>query len=81
MKISGSFITMLLIWALGFTHFLGGPFILFKIVFWIALLPYIITTIFFILLLLKARKIFSFKQTTNREAKKETIHVEATIKE
>lgn len=82
MKISGSFLTMLLIWILGFTHVLGGPYLLFKIIFWIALLPYIIATFVFILLLLKARKVFTFKQkTTHKKAGQTTIHVDATIKE
>ncbi|HNW71712.1 MAG TPA: hypothetical protein PKZ36_00110 [Candidatus Paceibacterota bacterium] len=79
MRISGSFIAMVIVWALGFTHFLGGPYILFKIFFWIALLPFFITIIVLIFMLLKAKKITNINKTEN--SKNETIHVEATIKE
>ena len=72
---------MLIVWALAFTHFLGGPYILFKIIFWIALLPYIIATVFFIWMLLKARKLIQFSKKVNQSENTETIHVEATIKE
>lgn len=78
MKISGSFITMLIIWALGFTHFLGGPYLFFKAIFWIALLPYIIATTILLWILLKAKRFFKTHQTNNDQ---ETLHVESTIKE
>ena len=85
MKISGSFITMLLIWALGFTHFLGGPYLFFKVIFWIALLPFFIAIFVFILMLFKAKKIFStggkFTPNERKIENRETIHVEAKIKE
>ena len=82
MKISGSFLTMLLIWILGFTHVLGGPYVLFKIIFWVMLLPYIIMTLFFVLLIFKAGKIMSFGGRSNKiDQGSSTIHVEATIKE
>ena len=82
MKISGSFLTMLLLLILGFTHVLGGPYMLFKIIFWIALLPYIIATLFFILIIFKAGKIVSFGDRPNKiDQGSSTIHVEATIKE
>jgi cytosine/uracil/thiamine/allantoin permease len=81
MKISGSFILMLVVWVLAFTHFLGGPYILFKIIFWIALFPYIFATLFFIWMLLKARKIMNFGNKINNSQTQETIHVESTIKE
>jgi hypothetical protein len=79
MKISGSFITMLIIWALGFTHFLGGPYFLFKFIFWIALLPFFISVFVMILMILKNRRLIknSRKNSINQEA----IHVEAEIKE
>jgi len=78
MKISGSFVMMLIVWLLGFTHFFGGPYVLFKIIFWIALLPYIIATTILLWMFLKAKKIFKTHQTNNNQ---ETLHVEATIKE
>jgi hypothetical protein len=81
MKISGSFITMLIIWALGFTHFLGGPYIFFKVIFWLALLPFFIAIFMLILVAFKARKIF---KTTTEETPpygQETIHVEVEVKE
>jgi hypothetical protein len=80
MKISGSFLAMLFIWILGFTSFLGGPFFLFKILFWILLLPYIILTLVFLLMIFKIRK-FSTFNTKTRLKKDEAIEVEATIKE
>ncbi|MFZ2205464.1 MAG: hypothetical protein WAV23_02655 [Minisyncoccia bacterium] len=87
MRISGSFFTMLLIWALGYTHFLGGPYILFKVIFWIAILPALISIFVLLLVLFKAKKII--KTTRERQSSSnhtgstvhETIHVEATIKE
>ena len=78
MKISGSFLTMLLIWILGFTHFLGGPFLFFRVIFWIGILPFLITIFMFILMFLKTRKIL---KNTENEVNRETLHVEATIKE
>ncbi|MFA6325010.1 MAG: hypothetical protein WCX46_02165 [Candidatus Paceibacterota bacterium] len=92
MKISGSFISMLIIWLLGFTHFLGGPYILFKFIFWIALLPFFIAILFLIFMLFKAKKIFSnkgrsaFSRSTEEnpspfEGEQEAIHIEAEIKE
>lgn len=81
MKISGSFILMLIVWALAFTHFLGGPYILFKIIFWVALLPYIIATVFFIWMISKTRKFIKFGSKKNKSKDNETIHVEATVKE
>ncbi len=71
---------MLIIWALGFTHFLGGPYLLFKAIFWIALLPFFIAIFFLILMLLKTRKLFKDINKTQSQ-NGETIHVEAEIKE
>ena len=74
---------MLLIWFLGFTHFLGGPFLFFRVIFWIALLPFFISAFVILLVFLKTRKFFR----TTTEAKppygknQETLHVEAVIKE
>lgn len=76
MKISGSFLAMLLIWLLGFTHFLGGPFIFFKVIFWIILLPYIITTFFLILMILKTKK---FIKRVGKSQNQETLHVESEV--
>ena len=83
MKISGSFITMLIIWILGFTHFLGGPYLFFKIIFWIALLPFFIAIFFIILMFLKTRKFFrtTTEATPLYGQNQETLHVEAVIKE
>jgi len=80
MKISGSFITMLIIWLLGFTHFLGGPFLFFRIIFWIALLPFFFAIFFLLLMLLKTRKFLKNNIKTQNQ-NQETIHVEAVIKE
>lgn len=79
MRISGSFLTMLLVWALGFTHFLGGPYVLFKVIFWIALLPFFIAIFFFILMMLKAKNIFRTKTNNPTLENRETIHVDAKI--
>ena len=78
MKISGSFLMMLIIWILGFTHFLGGPYLFFKVIFWIALLPFFIFAFLFILMLLKAKKISKINTEPQNQ---ETLHVEVTIKE
>lgn len=78
MKISGSFLTMLLIWILGFTHFLGGPYLFFRVIFWIGILPFLIFAFLFILMIFKARKISKIDTESQSQ---ETIHVEATIKE
>ena len=78
MKISGSFLTMVIIWALGFTHFLGGPYLFFKVIFWLALLPFFIAIFFLIFMMLKVKKISKIN-TENRS--QETLHVEAVIKE
>ena len=77
---------MLIIWLLGFTHFLGGPYILFKFIFWIALFPFFIAILFFIIVLLKAKKFFSTKSgradvNHTHHGGEETIHIEAEIKE
>jgi uncharacterized membrane protein len=78
MKISGSFITMVIIWALGFTNFLGGPYLFFRVIFWIALLLFFISTFVILLVFFKTGKLFKNNvQTENQE----TIHVEAVIKE
>jgi len=78
MKISGSFLTMLIIWLLGFTHFLGGPYLFFRVIFWIALLPFFIAIFFLILMILKVKKISKINIESQNQ---ETLHVEATIKE
>jgi len=78
MKISGSFFTMLIIWLLGFTHFLGGPYGFFKFIFWLALLPFFIVIFVFILMLFKVKKI---SQIHTQSQDQETIHVEAEIRE
>jgi len=79
MKISGSFITMVIIWLLGFTHFFGGPYLFFKVIFWLALLPFFIAIFFLFVLLFKTKKFFKKAQKVNQEG--EVLHVEATIKE
>ena len=83
MKISGSFITMVIIWALGFTHFLGGPYLFFRVIFWIALLPFFVSALLLLLIFFKTRKFF--KTTTEATPpygeNQETLHVEAVIKE
>ena len=83
MRISGSFLMMLLIWALGFTHFLGGPYLFFKVIFWIGMLPFLITIFLFLLVGLKTRKFFKkhTEETPLYSQNQETIHVEAEIKE
>lgn len=78
MRISGSFITMLIVFALGFTHFLGGPYLFFKVIFWLAILPFLISAFVMILVFLKARKLFKNKDQSQNQ---ETIHVEAEIRE
>ena len=78
MKISGSFLTMLLIWILGFTHFLGGPYLFFKIIFWLALLPFFIAILVFILMLFKVKKI---SQINTHSQNQETIHVDVEVRE
>lgn len=78
MKISGSFLTMLLIWILGFTHVLGGPYLFFKIIFWLALLPFFIAILVFILMLFKVKKI---SQINTHSQNQETIHVDVEVKE
>ncbi len=78
---------MLLVWALGFTHFLGGPYLLFKVIFWIVILPYLVTGLILLIVFFKAKNIL--KTTHKRQSSvnssgstsHETIHVEATIKE
>jgi len=78
MKISGSFLTMLLIWILGFTHVLGGPYLFFKIIFWLALLPFFIAILVFILMLFKVKKI---SQINTQSQNQETIHVDVEVRE
>ena len=78
MKISGSFLTMLLIWILGFTHVLGGPYLFFKVIFWIAFLPFFISIFVLIFMLLKTRKIFGVNNQTQNQ---ETIHVDVEVRE
>jgi len=70
---------MLFIWILGFTRLLGGPYLFFKIIFWIALFPLLFTLFFLILIFLKTKKNFMVNRTDNRD--QTTIHVEAKIKE
>jgi uncharacterized membrane protein len=79
MKITKSFWIMFLIWVLGYTHFLGGPYVFFKVIFLIAIFPFIFSAFLFILLLLKTRKTFNRSSTQDKE--QETIHVDAVIKE
>jgi cytosine/uracil/thiamine/allantoin permease len=87
MKISGSFLTMVLIWALGFTHIFGGPYFLFKVIFWIALLPYIVSALLLLFVFFKAKNILKTTYEGQSSVNSldnnvhETIHVEATIKE
>jgi hypothetical protein len=78
MKISGSFLTMLLFWILGFTHVLGGPYLFFKIIFWLALLPFFIAIFVFILMLFKVKKI---SQINTQSQNQETIHVDVEVRE
>jgi len=78
MKISGSFLTMLLIWILGFTHVLGGPYLFFKIIFWLALLPFFIAIFVFMLMLFKVKKI---SQINTHSQNQETIHVDVEVRE
>jgi hypothetical protein len=79
MKISGSFLLMLCIWILGFTHFLGGPYVFFKVIFWIGMLPFLITVFLLLLVGLKTRKFF--RKARNINSDQSTIHVDAEIKE
>ncbi len=88
---------MLLIWALGFTHFLGGPYLFFKVIFFIAILPFVIAGIVSLIIFLKFKAIMGtannvsrkgfwiynkfVKSDTPSSSSSETIHVEATIKE
>lgn len=87
MKISGSLITMIFVWALAFTNFLGGPYLLFKIIFWISILPYLVTGLILLVVFFKAKNILktTYKGqssvNSNGSISHETIHVEATIKE
>lgn len=81
MKISGSFFMMLLIWALGFTHIFGGPYVLFKVIFWISLLPYFIITFVFILMIWKAKKLLNFSSRFRNQSNNETLEVKAEVKE
>ena len=85
MKISGSFLTMLIIALLGFTHFLGGPYVFFQVIFWIMLLPFFFGIIFLFFLLLKTKKILRKNININTEhtysSNQETLHVEAVIQE
>ena len=70
---------MVVIWLLGFTHFLGGPYLFFKVIFWLALLPFFFSVFFILLVFIKTRKFFrNIKKVENQE---EVLHVEATIKE
>ena len=78
MRISGSFLTMLIIWLLGFTHFFGGPFLLFRIIFWVALLPFFIAVFFILLIFMKTKRLF---RDTKKSQNSETIHVDAEVKE
>ena len=78
MKISGSFLTMLLIWILGFTHVFGGPYLFFKVIFWIALLPFFISILVLILMLFKVKKI---SRINTEQQNQETLHVEVEVKE
>ena len=80
MKISGSFLTMLIIWLLAFTNFLGGPYLFFKIIFWLALLPFFIAIFLLILMFLKTKKLFKDINKIQSQ-NQETIYVEAEIKE
>ena len=70
---------MVVIWALGFTHFLGGPYLFFKVIFWLALLPFFFSVFFILLVFIKTRKFLKNTKTVKNEG--EILHVEATIKE
>lgn len=78
---------MLFVWALGFTNFLGGPYLLFKVIFWISILPYLITGLILLVVFFKAKNILKTTYKGQPSANSsgstvhETIHVEATIKE
>ena len=79
MKISGSFFTMLIIWLLGFTHFLSGPYLLFRAIFWLALLPFFIAIFFLLIMFFKTRKLFKDLNNTQSQ-NQEIIYVDAEIK-
>lgn len=34
---------MMALWVLGYTHVLGGPYLFFKVIFWLAIIPYVVT--------------------------------------
>ena len=88
---------MILIWVLGFTHFLGGPYFLFKIMFWIAMLPYIIALALIILVGLNIKAFTRSMNTSSKtsswiyrnvldqditkNAPKDAVHVDAVVKE
>ena len=80
MKISSSTLAMILIWVLGFTHVFGGPYFLFKVIFWIILLPYIVSALLLLFVLFKAKKVIN-NHTNSSNNSNGTIHVEATIKD
>jgi uncharacterized membrane protein len=79
MKISKSFIAVFILAILGYTHFLGGPYLFFKIIFWIAIFPFVFSTFLLLLVFFKTKKILH-TNTQNTE-KRETLHVDAIIKE
>lgn len=79
MRISKSFLAMFIVWLLGFTHFLGGPYSFFRFIFWVALLPVIISGFLIMLLFFKTKK--NLRKNTDQDQKQETLHVDAVIKE
>ncbi|MCX6752806.1 MAG: hypothetical protein NTW62_00455 [Candidatus Nomurabacteria bacterium] len=82
MKISSSTLTMILVWALGYTHVLGGPYFLFRVIFWIAILPYVVSALLILLVLFKAKQVINTHKSSHSQSNSnETLHVESTIKE
>ncbi len=70
---------------LGFTEFLGGPYLFFRILFWISILPFLLGILFLVFAFLKIKSsIKNIKEEVNDSKEKDTddmIHVDVKIKE
>ena len=87
-KISGNFLLLLVLFFLGFTHFLGGPYVLAKIFFFLMLFGTFIFSIIVIILSIFAGKfiskgfsIFRYRKINEKAKNEETIKVDAKVVE
>jgi len=79
---------VLLFLLLGFTEFLGGPYLFFKILFWLSIFPFLFGLFLLLLAFFKIKStiknvnnVFEENVTDKEKNNTETIHVDVKIKE